>query len=364
MENSICNFHILQNPNRRYAKTVNIAFFKAIPATKNFSIYINGLRRWKEYKKLFPDCQIQFFIDDYVSKNSEFMKQFEEIGARVYKFECPDYLRNDNFHIGLFGTLLRFFPAFDINTHPLTVAHIQELEPNTDDDIKHLTAMNSITNKQLDLTFVYASFLTYEQTDSKQSQSKIDGYMEYPYIFAGRCSFKRKVPFSLYTNFLKHINSGKKFQTRYAYKKPLPEHGKYSYGVDEIFLNQIILQYLIKSGEGIGILLHYVISQPLYSLADRVSKHPKTVEYLSYILNEEHTSVSSSMKSFDKLFYRTPNSDKAKECASRFYEVLERAPEWLGENNSAITVNLFKGYTERHCVIIVKNNKIEKIVDL
>lgn len=359
MENSICNFHILQNPNRRYAKTVNIVFFRAVPTTKNFGAYIDGLRRWKEYKKLFPDCQIQFFIDDYVSKNDEFMKQFEELGARVYKFECPEYLRKDNFHIGLFATMVRFFPAFDINTHPLNVAHIQELEPNVDDDIKHLSSMSLVGNKSLDATLIYASPLEYKLSSSYP----IEGYMSYSHIFAGRCAFKKKIPFSLYTHFLKYINSGKKFETKYAHKKSIPEHGKYSFGIDEIFLNQVILPYLIKNGEGVGLILHYVISAPLYELKEHIKAYPKSLQYLNYILDESHTSVEIAMKDFDKLFYRLKDSQRAVDCSSRFYKVIESDYSWIGENNTKMTLKLFKGYTERHCVVVVRHNKIEKIID-
>lgn len=363
MDNNICDFETLQSPNRRYAKTVNISFFKAMPTTKDFKIYIDGLRRWKEYKKLFPECQIQFFVDEYVGSVPEFQQLFQEIGARVYKFECPDYLRKDNFHIGLFGTMLRFFPTFDVNKHALSVAHIQELEPSTDDDIKHLTTMNAVGSKNMDVAFFYAAPMSYD-VDYRETPILIEKSVPFPHVLAGRCAFKEKVPFSLFSKFLKQVNSGKKFEVKYKFTPPKPEHGKYSFGVDEMFLNAIVLPYLISQGKGIGIVLHYTISETLYYMRSKIQKDKRTLGYLNYILNENHTSTQSGMRDFDVLFYKKTDTPRAKECAPRFYALIEQDPDWLGKENTYFILKAFRGYIKRDCVLVVRNRQIEKILDL
>jgi hypothetical protein len=55
MNNSVCDLELIYNPSKKYANTVNLVFFRAIPITKSFHKYIDGLKKWKQIKKHFPD---------------------------------------------------------------------------------------------------------------------------------------------------------------------------------------------------------------------------------------------------------------------------------------------------------------------
>ena len=131
MDNDICKFTILDSPSRKYANTVNLVFFRAVPLYKNFQKYVDGLKRWKGYmEKYYPESQLQIFIDKTIASDSSIQTILNKMDARIYLFDCPEYKRDETFHIGLFATMVRFYPMFDINTHPLKIAHIQELEPD------------------------------------------------------------------------------------------------------------------------------------------------------------------------------------------------------------------------------------------
>jgi hypothetical protein len=363
MENPICDMQTLYSPNRRYANTVNLVFFRAVPLTKNFQKYVDGLKSWKNYIKYYPECQLQVFVDEHVLKEESVRKLLEELSARIILFKCPDFIIQDNYHLGLFATMVRFYPIFDVNTHALKVAHIQELEPDQDfvpifEDLHKLGSMNH------DASLIYTSSKLYSR-DFASEHLKYENSICYPWIIAGRFSVYEKVPFKLFSNYLEDIEKGKKFYNIYEnqVQNKKSEHGKYTFGIDEMFLNHPYIEYLIKEGKTIGLLTRYKISYPVYHLLDNVTKNSKSINILQYILNKKGN-LKQLLKDFDTLFYSNYKSERAVECGKRFYEVLEKYPSWLGKYESSVILKFFKGYLYRNCLVLIKNNTIIDIKDL
>ena len=207
MDNSVCHVELIVNPNRRYANTVNLVFFRAYPLYKNFKVYVEGLKNWKEYKKSYPDSQIQIFVDKSIAEDESIMKTINELDARVYVVSCQDYQVENKYHIGLFPTLWRFFPCFDINKHAFKVAHIQELEPDKNDVVwfKYLNAIGNMKYDNLGLVYRGSDFYT----ASKLTQ-KFEKDVYYPQIFAGRFLVRHQAPFKLMTDFLDSVKQGDK----------------------------------------------------------------------------------------------------------------------------------------------------------
>lgn len=366
MENDICNFTVLENPSRKYANTVNLVFFRAFPIYKNFQKYIDGLKQWKKYmEKYYPESQLQIFIDKTIANDSAIQTILKKMDARIYLFDCPEYKIDDTFHIGLFATMLRFYPIFDINNHSLKIAHIQELEPD-DEFVYRFEVMDKASRSKFNnkLSFLYGGRRIFEEIKGFGFSFGED--INYPWIVAGRFTLFEKIPFDLFKNFLNDINSGKKFFNKYEHTqentKIIKEHGNYSFGVDEMFLNSVLLPWLIENNKNIGIQLDYKISYPVYYMRENIKRHPKSMMIFNYIL-QKNQSVLDSLKDFDSLFYRNTNSQRAKECADRFYEILEKYPNWLGPRQSSIILSLYKGYIERVCVVVVRGNVIVEIKD-
>lgn len=187
-------------------------------------------------------------------------------------------------------------------------------------------------------------------------------------MIAGRFSAYEKIPFKLFINYLEDIKKGKKFFNIYESVKEFAnvkkaEHGKYSFGVDEIFLNDYYLGYLIKEGKTIGILAEYTISYPVYYLEREVKKHRDSVKFFEYILNKKGN-IKQLYGDFQDLFYFNYKSERAVECGKRFYEVIEKYPNWLGHYATSVIEKLFKGYIARSCIVLIKNNKVIDIKDL
>lgn len=370
MENEICNFTILQNPSRKYANTVNIVFFRAIPLTKNFQKYVNGLKDWKGLmKKYYPESQLQIFVDKSIVSDPDVQKILVNLEARVYLFECPEYLRKDQFHIGLFGTMIRFYPFFDINTKPMRIAHIQELEPGKE-SLPTFEDMNkaSLMNFKHNVGIIYYSPNSFEIPPGYDEQHMFESGTPYPWMYAGRFVAMTKIPFFIWSDYVKDIQSGKQFYNKYAaaqhVKTVIKEHENFSFGVDESFLNEVYLKWLIKNNYAIGIILDYKISYPVFYLVDKLKRDKRTLPFLNYILQKNHTSLNKAIDDFDDLFYVHEQSKKARESAPRFYQLVERYPDWLGIGQSTFVKKVFDGYLSRKCVIVIQNNKIVDIRDL
>jgi hypothetical protein len=362
MDNRICNFEVIHNPNNRYADTVNLVFFRAIPLTKNFQKYINGIRMWKHFKKHYPASQLQVFIDKSIASDSEIQKILHNLNARVILFECPEYMRKDGYHIGLFGTMVRFFPLFDINKHPLRVAHIQEVEPDPESVSKFdlIVSASKKNLQQYNTALIYSgsNLLNPEFTNTEFSVENL----HYPWIFAGRFSVLQKIPFKVFTDFLHDIDHGKKFLNKYEINRN-EEHKQYALGIDETFLNVPYLKYLIDNDYAIGIINEYSISKPIYWQRERIRENSHSEKFFRYILQKE-LPLREAMKTFDTLFYRGIYSEYASKCAKRFYEVVERYPTWLGKSITDMILKLYKGYLRRSICIIVRKNKIVTVLDL
>ena len=178
----------------------------------------------------------------------------------------------------------------------------------------------------------------------------------------------KKIPFSLWTDFIKEVETGKKFYNKYMITQKdtatIKEHGNYSFGVDESFLNEVYLKWLIKNNYGIGFILRYKISYPVFYLISDLKKDKRTLRILNYILQKNHTSLEKAVHDFDNLFYEHEKSKKALDSSTRFYEIVEKYPDWLGVPQTRLITTVFKGYLSRTCIVIVKNDKIVEVRDL
>lgn len=318
---------------------------------------------WKEYIKHYPTSQLQVFVDTDIANNEEVRKILKDLNARVILFTCPNYLRDDGYHMGLFATMVRFYPMFDVNPHPLKIAHIQEVEPAPEDSYLFdllVKAGNRDLKKYNTSMICYGPNIIH--IHKEHPKLAIDEIIPYPWIFAGRFSALQKIPFSLWTNYLKDIESGKKLFNMYTFREKT-EHGKYKVGVDETFLNMIYLPWLIKNNYSIGFINEYRLSYAPYWFADRIRSNSKSKEIMDYILNSNQ-SIIESLRDFDNMFYRDTFSDVAKECANRFYEVVEKHPDWLGKRVSYVILKFYKGYLKRSHLIIVRNNTFIASIDI
>jgi hypothetical protein len=343
---------------------VNIVFFKAMPLTKNFQKYVDGLKGWKEYIKRFPDSQLQLFVDKAVAEDPDIQPVIDELNARVIMFECPDFLRSDGYHIGLFGTMLRFFPMFDINTHPFKVAHISELEP----DRNHIENFKSFdeVSKMKGISLMYESTHLFE-SEFKGRELMSDG-LPYPWISAGKFSAMEKIPFTMWSKFANDVKHGKEWLSPTGRVKPktTTEHGEYYYGVDEFFLNYVYLPWLIKKGASIVLIVKCNPALSAFYLSEHIKRDRRSPEFFNYILGKKQ-SVQASLHELDRLFFYRDVKELTptlREYSARYAEIVSKYPDWLGKKMSHRVLTLQTSCNTYRRAVIIQNRRFVKIIDL
>lgn len=329
IKNDICNFEVLSKIHLLKPK-VNIitsVFFKREQYYKNYAIYTKGLDRVlkfvddKRYNDLAKGGFVYvLFIDTHVANDSVIRAKIDACRNCVpVLFGCSEYIVND-YHVDLFGTLVRFFPLFNFEKNPCDIVICIDIDLHGEDYIR-LKNLMKYKHKGITAAGDIARYF----------------YMGInPYIYAGlMCFNQKKLDHDIIMNFIKNAD---KIESKGNYGK---RDTTYGYGIDEIFLNE----YLLPKIGNVNIIIDYQISYFLFHSkphlieSDRIDK---TSEILSIILGEydpndntnvsTHTNTNISSKTkvekqfeiIDKATYqiheRTPEND---EISRRFTGVIE-----------------------------------------
>ena len=82
---------------------------------------------------------------------------------------------------------------------------------------------------------------------------------------------------------------------------------------------------------------------------------------------QKNQSVSASVREFLNIFYdpemkKKELSQNTYKIVTRFYQILEKYPTWLGTSLSKFLLHLFRDKYRAVCMLIVQNNKIIDVV--
>ena len=118
LKNDICNFEIISNYNTNIKYNIlSTCFFKINFHYKNFIIYINGLKKIIALLETQSHYVLRIFIDEHIKSDSEIYSILTNSNKiQIILFKCSKYIE-DNYHIDLFGTLVRLFPIFDFDSN-------------------------------------------------------------------------------------------------------------------------------------------------------------------------------------------------------------------------------------------------------
>lgn len=111
---SICTF---KHPNPSKSKKtfkgeINVVFFKMETAYKDSSIYMIGLKNLQEVVlKTMKGYKLRIYCDIHRYEEIKQEKWASNSNIELIIFDCPNYKEN-GYHIGTFGTFMRFFPMY------------------------------------------------------------------------------------------------------------------------------------------------------------------------------------------------------------------------------------------------------------
>jgi len=263
---------------------------------RDFSAYVNGLKSLIKFiednnfieerengKKRFD---LLIFIDQNIYEDTEIMKiinSSNRVKPVLFRAKKENLLdpESNKFHLGLFGTFMRFFPLFnfeDNKTKVVCVVDIDLEERTIEDEINIRTNIKYIMNNTLEKGF-YTKFGT---TKTFKTNLK-----HHPYVLAGSGFTTCDIKFD--RNYL--FDFFNKVEKNEVHEKGI--YGKrekgYDFGTDEVFLNDYLLKEYYhtrnRESENLGRRMKLIhLYNPHYTLfnfsGELYGKYKKTLTYL------------------------------------------------------------------------------------
>ncbi len=353
LENNICEFKTLFPIDYSIKKDIiSCSFFKMLNSGyKDFNLYIKGLINLYNYieylnNKKGYNYHLRIFIDSSIESDKEIMDKILNLKKiEIVVYSCPNYqeITNSKYHIGLFGTMVRFFPIFNFPNNDARYVIISDV----DDIVLKTTniAIKTMQNsKQIDEIFL----LKIGNLGKNVKYNYPSIYKEVITIYSiaqSIVSFKR-IDSKLITNFLTDLKTTKKYYSYYyqiqkkhindeEFEKKYKNLQSFIYGIDEYFINKILTEYLIDNKIPFANNFFWNLYSPIYYLLEYVKymdkkNKNKLNDLLNFILEKHNLnfnkedSIKKKYDIIDKIIYLENdknNLNKLYELNKTFYKI-------------------------------------------
>ena len=246
------------------------------------------------YKKYLPDFSFRLFIDNSIYKDNNLMSKLNKLkNVELVLFECPDFIKDLDYHRGIFGMVVRFFPLFNFENNDANIVIISDLDFRNRDTVNLLSLKNTLKSfeelKIRDEIYFYyigytASMGNFWFKDFKLlKNNKIAPYFGSMNIICLKRFDKKSIEDYIinYKQFKEKILDGYSYFSDRKVKKSNDEF--IFYGWDEYFLNSTFLDdnmkypYATKYFINLGEIFYHI---------DRRSKDDKKMK--EYLINFLH----------------------------------------------------------------------------
>lgn len=263
--NNVCKFTPLSN-NKNWIDKIQIkknivscSFFKLSSSPyKNFNLYIDGLE--KLYSKVYTEYKdegfiIRLFIDNSIYLDKELFSRLKKMDKlEMVLYECVNYQigTNSNYHVGLFGTLVRFFPMFNFENNDADIIIISDIDDYDyfEKSIKNIKIIKSNIKSHTELYFFKTGNIS---KNVLYTISSVYKNIPNPYAVASNFISFSKCDHKVMYDFLIEIGESNELLTKYQHKfesnSNLMTGDKFVYGFDEYFLNINYTNYLIDTSK-------------------------------------------------------------------------------------------------------------------
>ena len=314
LENDICNFEIVSSwdISKKY-NILSTCFFKMGSHYKNFDIYIRGLKNLIRLLKSQSNYVLRIFIDEHIKDDEQIYPILLNSKVQIILFKCFNYIDNTNYHIDVFGALVRLFPIFDFDFNDSLNVIVVDVDLNQEDlmKLKILMDYNTTDKEIVGMGMIDKLLITKYR----------------PHFFCGLFGiFNIKFPKSIITNF---ITNAPNINNKGIYGKRLKSFG---YGTDELFLNEYFLyldNYKYIRGIKLGMLLNYDINWFMYFYKNELLEDmaSRTYANLKIILGKFYKPNMTSEQMFgliDKLTYQIISTNPNKiYISNNFYKLIK-----------------------------------------
>jgi len=229
---------------------LSTSFFYLKKSYKSSQRYIDGILKIIEFVEQNKFYILRIYYDESIFQNEKYTELFDKIKTNkfveLYEYSCVGFIESKPFHIGTFGTLLRFLPLFENSNYE--VIYILDIDDANYGYIK--LYIESLMNS--DKKFYFYNLEDYGKKYFNQFNNKFgDAIIANIYVKNYRFDIK------IFTNFLDKITKSNKLfkqienlnKNTYAFKNSSKDIIS-TYGLDEYFLNINLINTLKKKDIG------------------------------------------------------------------------------------------------------------------
>jgi hypothetical protein len=363
LENNICNFRPLKEIDYNIKKNIFfLSLFKMKSGGyKGFYKYINGIKKLNDIAKK-NDMEVRVFIDNTIYSDTETMKTLKNLDrVTLILYECSEFLI-DKFHVGLFGTLVRFFPLFKFPNNDSKVAFITDADMVDRLVNSQLDILNTIKKEKLikKISIAYTgNFFHINRNSNKKIVYNGKDYI-FPYCVTSAIMGFKKISPKPFVKFMKKL-------TLYMNDKSRPDkilsnyyispdkfkikcENNICFGVDEYFLNRILFKYLLKKGK--SFCYHNIFDMASFNFY----KHPDSPELRQFgehnaeykkVFTEYMTKIGLdkySYKELDEKLYTEEKNIKATTFMKEYAEKILELMKWAKKNEDTRIFNEYDFY--------------------
>jgi hypothetical protein len=242
-----------KNKNLSHKKNKNLSSKKYLLTTSFFYLeksykssykYINGLKKLIKFIDSNKEYYLRIYFDSSIFLNINYKILYTNLKSNnkveLFQYTCLDFIKKSPFHIGTFGTLLRFLPLFEKSHYD--IIYVTDIDLDNYDYIKFY--IDKISKKNKHFFFIYKK--DYEKRYLKKFNNKFSNTV-FANVFVKNYRFDMKI----FTDFLNLLMSSNKLfleigsiNNEYKPFNNVNSEIKQTYGVDEYFLNICLINRL------------------------------------------------------------------------------------------------------------------------
>lgn len=328
--------------------------------------YINGLKKLYEFVEKNKEFTLRIYYDDSVYQDSyykfiinKFLKDKERI--ELVKFKCNKFLIDKNIHKGTFGTLLRFLPLFEKSD--FKIIYIVDIDDTYYDYIKiYFEKFEKDLDQKILIEYINFYFLCFDdyaerycfQFDNKFGNVALANFFIKDYRF----------DIKIFTDFLEYILSSdelfkkiKKINEQF-YKSNIRSDIIETYGIDEYFLNKILINKLNKS-QIYFIKESYYISYFLENLIIYDSKPSNLIKkYLIEIIKQYYPEIDKHycINELKNILLESTDINSEKKYSKLFFSNYFKTVDFFKKITLKYYNNYFYIFNEAYIDDLIYNN--------
>lgn len=238
------------NIDKKKKYLLSTSFFYLEKSYKSSQRYIDGILKIIEFVEQNQYYVLRIYYDESIFKNNKYKELYDKIKTNklveLHEYSCSQFILSKPFHIGTFGTLLRFLPLFEKSQYE--IIYILDIDDANYGYIK--LYVDSLMKS--DKKFYFYNLEDYGKKYNGKFNNKFgDAVIANIYVKNYRFDIK------IFTNFLDWIIISEKLfklienlnKNTYAFRSS-PKDIIRTYGLDEYFLNINLINTLDKKDIG------------------------------------------------------------------------------------------------------------------